>query len=76
MTVSARIEALVTQADALRPLHPDDPKREPLGLLIDEINALRAVQAVPGYVEDDTPAAVMIEKARGKPGRKPKAIAP
>lgn len=78
MTVSERIEALVAQADALRPLHDDDPLKLPLAGLIDHINDLRAVQATPGYIEavDPSPSVVfgLVERARGRPGRKPRAV--
>lgn len=78
MTVSERIEALVAQADALRPLHDDDVEKLPLAGLIDQINELRAVQATPGYVEavDPSPSVVagLVEKARGRPGRKPRPV--
>ena len=88
MNLSERINLLLAEADKLRPLHEDDPKREPLGALIDEINELRAAQSVQhmqeGETEEDKTVAALLEdieaaaKAdapKGKPGRPAKAKA-
>lgn len=44
MSREDRIADLLASADALRPLHEDDPKKLPLAELIDRINALRKEQ--------------------------------
>lgn len=39
--VEAQIAALLAAAEPLRKLDDDDPRKEPLGKLVDEINRLR-----------------------------------
>lgn len=39
------IDDLLAQADKLRPLDDDDPKKEPLTAIVDRINELRAQEA-------------------------------
>lgn len=45
MSIQARIDALLAKADPLRPLDEDDPRKEPLAGIVDEINRLRAEQS-------------------------------
>lgn len=44
MTIEARIQELLAVAEPLRSLPFDDPDAKMLGPLVDEINALRAMQ--------------------------------
>lgn len=39
------IDDLLAQADKLRPLDDDDPKKEPLTAIVDRINEIRAQEA-------------------------------
>jgi hypothetical protein len=39
------LNELIAAADKLRPLHDDDPKKEPLTHIVDQINAIRAEEA-------------------------------
>lgn len=45
MTIEDQITALLSEAEPLRALSEDDPAKEPLGAIVDEINRLRAIQA-------------------------------
>jgi hypothetical protein len=41
----SELDKLIAAADKLRPLHEDDPEKEPLASIVDRINALRAIEA-------------------------------
>lgn len=49
MTLEVQIAALLEEAAPLRCLVDDDPAKIPLCRIVDKINALRAIQAGPGY---------------------------
>lgn len=66
MTIQARIDALIAEADALRPLPEDEPMKAPLAGIVDEINELRAVQAAPGFVDG---AEVVVKRKPGRPAK-------
>lgn len=44
MTLEDQIQALLAKAEPLRALPDDEPAKDPLGGLVEEINALRALQ--------------------------------
>ncbi len=50
MNIESEIERLMKLAEPLRALSEDDLAKQPLAGIVDEINALRAKQAAPGYV--------------------------
>ena len=68
MNIEDQITALLAEAEPLRCLPQDDPAALPLAGIVDEINRLRAIQAVPGFVDSDDAAT----PPKRKPGR-PKA---
>jgi hypothetical protein len=43
-TIESQIDRLIVQADALRSFSDDDPKKTALAGIVDQINALRAIQ--------------------------------
>ncbi len=84
MTIEEEIETLLRQAEPLRCLPDDEPAKVPLTAIVDEINALRAMQAdeavgrSPARIEGDDvdPDAPIIEYdpmtdplPRRRPGR-------
>jgi hypothetical protein len=88
MTIENQIAELLAQAEPLRALDDDDEAKEPLRLIVDRINALRAEQAsgkafaaahedLPKFEVIPAPgeALPVFEHApvRRKPGPKPKA---
>ncbi len=70
MSIQSQIDALLIEADALRPLPEDEPLKAPLAGIIDHINQLRAMQAVPGFVDSDD----MPDIEKRKPGRPRKGV--
>lgn len=58
MTTEDRIQALLAKAEPLRELADDDPAKEPLAGIVDEINALRSRQAKDAMTVIDPPAVV------------------
>lgn len=45
MNTTEEIERLLALAEPLRAMHDDDPAKEPLTGIVDEINKLRAIEA-------------------------------
>ena len=77
MSIEKQIEALLAKAEPLRCLPEDEPAKAHLGVLVDQINALRAQQAAPvrspgADIPEVDPEAPHTEFKRG-PGRPPKA---
>lgn len=74
MTLEDQIAALLAEAEPLRCLDDDDPKKEALGPLVDRINALRAMESAYAagqyrVVEElgDAPQEIQEPKRRGRP---------
>jgi hypothetical protein len=75
MTLEDKIQQLLAEALPYRPLDEDDPKKEPLARIVDEINRLRAAQAKMQMLQEEMSfEQLQAEQApkRG-PGRPPKA---
>ena len=66
------IQALIAEAEPLRGLEEDDPARDVLGRIVDEINRLRALQAKAQKLADEVEFAEVVESvspAKRGPGR-------
>jgi hypothetical protein len=76
MTIEDQIAALIAEAEPLRLLSEDDPEREPLTEIVDEINRLRAIESgdvrqMPSVPEVDPLAPVIDDKTTALPARRP-----
>lgn len=87
MTLETQIQELLAQAEPLRALDDDDPRKEPLSAIVDHINGLRELQAkqtmaanIDAYLLTDAKKAELVATVEGAdaqpkrgPGRPKKA---
>ena len=77
MSIETKIAELLDAAAPLRLLDDDDPAKDRLGFIVDEINRLRAIQADADrsvdLAEAHIPVAQVVEPVRRGPGRPRKA---
>ena len=69
MNVENEIQRLMALAEPFRAMADDDLAKLPLSGIVDEINALRAVQAAPGFVDEVEAVEVVEDEPKRKAGR-------
>lgn len=78
MSIDAKIAELLAAAAPLRELDEDDPAKDRLGAIVDEINRLRSLQADAvlsvELAEAQIPVAQSVEPVKRGPGRPRKAV--
>ncbi len=71
MTIEDQIRDLLAKAEPLRSLPDDEPAKVPLTAIVDEINALRAIQAADAAECPADDSAIEGDDAADSEGRKP-----